>query len=500
METVLRQTTPRQAWQPLSPQFWDAPAAAHLLRRAGFSASPDAVRLALEEGLEATLERCYGETRHFSVPTAMWNKQLEVKHLREQLKGMDKEERRQQYKKINEAGRDAYEAFAYAWFDFARQPPNSPQEKHVLFLESVFVVGYNKVRHAGKLFEHQDTLRRGGYGSYADLARDVSRSPAMIEYLDLQRSDKKRPNENFARELFELFALGEGNYTEADIKEAARAFTGYRVGDAEFNFSEFRFDPHRYDDGVKTVFGKTGRWDGDEVIELVFEQPAASQFHVRELLHQYLAEEPLPTPFVDALAKAWARRDYDQRWLLQTVLGSRLFYAPEFRGNLIKSPAHYYIGLCQDLQLDVFPVSQRLLNQFQNMGQRFQDPPNVRGWVGGKHWITSSTLAARQQLVRNLFYPPPMKSLNADERMRLEEAREDGLGPFFVEDERLEILLRREPSDMVEHLCRHFLANPPDAAFRQTLTEHLDVQPAQRPQRVKETLVALLQSPAYQLA
>jgi len=498
MSFIYRNLSPRQVWQPLPEERWDRDTAAHLLRRIGFSSRPAAVQQALNDGLQRTVEKAF-EGRSFDVPTKLWEAELDRDRYQKGMRNVDEEKRRELRQKIREAERNAYSEFAVAWLEYAQKPENSAQEKYVLFLESVFVVAQQKVNRAGVLYDHQNLLRREGFGSYRELAKSVSRSPAMIQYLDLNRSTKDAPNENFARELMELFTLGEGNYTEADIKEAARAFTGYGTKKSVYYFSEFSFNAGRYDGGAKTVFGQTGRWNGDEVIEMIFEQPGAKTFLPRELCRYYLNEQEVPEEFLAPIGEAWAKRDFDTRWLLQTMFTSELFFAPEFRGDLIKSPMHYLIGLCQDMNLDVFPVPGRLETQLRGMGQQFQNPPNVRGWLGGKHWITASTLSARQALVRYLIYPPNLKKLNADEKKRMEEALEEGKGPFFVNEERLEPLLNKDSPDLINHLCRYFLPKQPTDAFKEQLITHIRVPVRDRPERVRQALLALLQSPAYQL-
>ncbi|MEO0794902.1 MAG: DUF1800 domain-containing protein [Verrucomicrobiota bacterium] len=499
MSVIFQDMTPQQAWEPLPDMLWNADSAAHLLRRIGFSARPADIQRALVAGPRETVDQAFSGV-DFDVPSKTWDAHLEVQYLRRQMRNKDPEERRALQRKVQKAIREAYNEFAMDWLEFARKPEASAQEKYVLFLESIFVVSSNKVRNAGMIYDHGNLLRREGFDSYVDLVKSISRSPAMIQYLDLQQSQKKAPNENFARELMELFTLGEGNYTEKDIKEAARAFTGYGYRSSEHYFSEYRFTSNRYDSGKKTVFGNSGRWNGDEVIEMVFEQPGAKTFMPRELCLYYLSETPLPEEILRPLGESWARQDFDQEWLLRKLFTSRIFYAEQFRGNLIKSPFHFYIGLCQDLNLDVLPVPTRLIGQFRNMGQDFQNPPNVRGWLGGKHWITSSTLSARQLMARNLLYPPKEDRYNADERMRLEEARDDGKGPFAVQPDMIQPWLKRDNDELVEILCRYFLPQPPSPSFKSKLVAHVDVAEKYRYERVRQALLALLQSPVYQLS
>lgn len=499
MSFLFGNLSPRQVWQPLPEERWDSDAAAHLLRRMGFSARPADVQKALNDGLQRTVEKAYSG-RDFSVPTKLWEAELSRDHYQKAMRGKGDDERRELQQKVRNAERDAYSEFALAWLEFAHEQENSAQEKYVMFLESVFVVAQDKVKRAGMLYDHQNLLRREGFDSYRELAKSVSRSPAMILYLDLHRSTKTAPNENFARELMELFTLGEGNYTEQDIKESAKAFTGYGYQGSTYYFSEFNHNAHQYDPGAKTVFGQTGRWNGDEIIEMIFEQPGARLFMPRELCRYYVSEKDIPDEYLRPLGDAWAQRDYDMRWLLQTLFTSELFFMPEFRGELIKSPTHYLIGLCQDMNLDLVPMPGRLETQLRGMGQQFQNPPNVRGWLGGKHWITASTLSARQGLVRYLIYPPNLNKLNADEKMRMEEALADGQGPFFLDEERLEPLLNKDSPDLINHLCRYFLPKQPPDAFKEQLIKHIRVPVRERPERVRQALLALLQSPAYQLS
>jgi len=365
-----------------------------------------------------------------------------------------------------------------------------------MFLQDIFVVARSKVKATGYLFQHQNLLRRMAYGRFPELAKAVSRSPAMIQYLDLDRSTKSAPNENFARELFELFTLGEGNYTENDIKQAARAFTGYR-----YRGGDFYFDAKVYDDGPKTVFGKTGHWNGDEVIDLALQQPAGATFVPRELLKFYLAEDALPEPYIEQLGSIWRSKGFDMRLLIETVFASRIFYQRQYRGNLIKSPIHYYIGICQDLNLDVSPFPTKLLSAFRGMGQVIQDPPNVRGWVGGKHWINTTTLAARRQVAQSVFRPINEKNLNADEFIALQVAQTEGRAEFSVTDERLKGLAGESPEFIAGHFCRYFLPGDVSPDYINALAAYLRARRGNNyTKAIRDVAVAVLQSPQYQLS
>ena len=407
----------------------------------------------------------------------------------EDRQGLDREER--------ELERTAAAEFAFKWLQAAADPARSAYEKWILFLSDVYVVGIEKVRRAEFIYRHLDTLRAGGVGPAPDLAKAVSRSPAMIDYLDLNRSSRRAPNENFARELFELFTLGEGHYTEDDIKQAARAFTGYR-----FNLKDgFRLAAKDHDTGEKTVFGKKGPFNGDEVIDLAYARPAAATFLPREMARFYLADQPLPHEFFAPLGEAWRASGFKLRELCRRFFGSLVFYHPDYRASYIKSPIHYYLGLVQDLGLDVIPLERTTLQPLRQMGQGMFLPPNVRGWVGGRLWINSSTLAARRQLAQTLCSPFDQERLNADEKLELEVARDAGRRRFTVDEERIQAFTVLGAQGIADRLCDYFLPGRVDEGYRSALADYLAAAPdaAAFEDRARRAAITVLQSPEYQL-
>jgi uncharacterized protein (DUF1800 family) len=298
--------------------------------------------------------------------------------------------------------------------------------------------------------------------------------------------------------LFELFVLGEGNYTEADIKEAARAFTGYRARPD----GAFRLEPRQQDLREKTIFGATGKFSGDDVIELAYSQPAAETFLPREMAKFYLSETPLPASHLAPLGEKWRADGYELRPLIRQFFGSRLFFAPEFRGNLIKSPVQFYLALMQDMQLDIAPIPRLTLTPLRQMGQALFYPPNVRGWVGGRQWINSATITARRQLVELLFAPIDENGLNADEQIELVAARSNGINRFTVTDEPLAPLAKLEPGDAATQLTRDLLPGPAAPAIGENLRQFIAASGAdekQRLRRMRRAAVTLMQSPEYQL-
>jgi uncharacterized protein (DUF1800 family) len=485
------------AWKPLPGSFWRSEEAQHLLRRLGFSATPEAVATALRGTPKQSVEEAFRSKDAFAKSKALieFEKGVEERYeaLRRESDPEAKRERRQELRREDEA---LFREFAMDWFHYARRQEHSAREKFVLFLQDIFVVARTTVKETSVLFNLQQTIRSGLDLHYPELCKQISREPAMIRYLDLDKNTAKRPNENFARELFELFTLGEGNYTEADIKEASRAFTGYRVRKR----TEFFFQQGLHDSGEKTVFGERGDWGGDDVIDITFKQKAARTFLIRELIDFYLTNQPIPEAYIEALGDQWAANEFRLSYLIETFFQSRLFFHPAYRGNLVKSPIHFYIGLCQDLRLDVIPFDSRVLRSMKVMGQSFYDPPNVRGWLYGEHWINSTTISGRRQLVDYLFSPLREKNLNGNESRELEQAREAGRDQFLVTEDRLRQSLGRSSRELAEHFTTYFITAQSRATYRPALESILgDTESKGASTRVRNAMIALLQSPAYNL-
>lgn len=489
---------PGEAWKRLPPGEWNAAAAAHLLRRAAWSARPAEVERAVQEGLERTLDRLFfAPPATLSKPAALTRFEQDVPTLQENARQAAGAEKRAAQRELRERAQAALQEMRIAWLQWAASPANAPRAKWTLFLGDVYVVSAEKVRQPAFIWQHFDLLARAGLGAAPALTKAVSRSPAMVVYLDLERSGKAAPNENFARELFELFVLGEGNYTEADIKEAARAFTGYRIDPAT---GAFRRVARQHDAGRKTIFGQTAAMDGDDVIDLAYRQPAAAEFLPRELARFYLTDEPLPPACVAALGEIWRAGGFELATLARTFFGSRCFFAPEFRGNLIKSPVQFYLGLLHDLELNVTPLPRYSTVRLRQMGQPLFQPPNVRGWIGGRAWINSSTLAARRQFVQQLFSPLPEDTLNADEQRALAEARAQGVDRFVVADDWFEAQAASSPGAAAGRLVGTFLPSPAADRAGDVLRDFLmNPSAARRPAPWRTAAVALLQTPGYSL-
>ncbi len=284
------------------------------------------------------------------------------------------------------------------WIQEMLTTPTPLTERMTLFWHNHFVSSQQKVKIARLMYAQNVTLRANALGSFRTLLHAAARDPAMVVYLDGAQNRRGAPNENFAREVMELFTLGEGHYGEQDIREAARAFTGWSIDrkSGEFVFRRFLHDP-----GVKTVLGHSGRFDGDAVLDILLARPETAAFLTAKLWREFVSPEPDPVE-VERIAKHFRESNYDLKIVLAELLTSDAFYAKENRGVLVKSPVELVVGTLRQLDLDAagavpFAVAAA------SMGQNLMSPSNVKGWPGGETWINTTTLLARKQFLDRLL-------------------------------------------------------------------------------------------------
>jgi hypothetical protein len=242
------------------------------------------------------------------------------------------------------------------------------------------------------------TLRKHALGSFRPFLLDMSKDTAMLVWLDSNRHVKGAPNENYAREVMDLFSLGVGNYTEKDIQEAARALTGWHH-DAEVTKFEFNRDLH--DDGSKTIFGKTGKWGGEDVIRLCCDQPSCARFLVGKLYTYLVSETAPPKGLLAPLEEQFRKSNYDITALVRTVLGSRLFYSEHAYHKRVKWPVECALGAVNAAVPQRVPLSD-VVDPLAKMGQPLFTPPNVKGWRTGTDWLNSATLLARNNFTEKV--------------------------------------------------------------------------------------------------
>jgi uncharacterized protein (DUF1800 family) len=281
------------------------------------------------------------------------------------------------------------------WIEKMASGKDVLREKMALFWHGHFAC---RVLNPVAIQHYLNTIRQHALGNFGDLLMAVSKEPAMLQFLNNQQNRKNAPNENFAREVMELFTLGRasGSYTETDIKDAARAFTGWGFNPK----GEFTFRQNQHDDGLKTIFGQTGHFKGEDVIRLLLKKKQTSHFVTRKL-YQFLVSEETDSPEVKArikaLAESFYKSGYDIAGLLESILTANWFYETKNRGNLIKSPVELLAGMQHSLGL-VFEQKQSLIYIQRTLGQVLLYPPNVAGWPGGRNWIDSSSLLFRMKL------------------------------------------------------------------------------------------------------
>jgi uncharacterized protein (DUF1800 family) len=278
-----------------------------------------------------------------------------------------------------------------------------------LFWHNHFTSSFRKVRWPPLMYRQNLLLRRHALGNFRKMLHAIAEDPAMILYLDNQTNRRGKPNENFARELLELFTLGEGHYSERDIKEAARAFTGWKVNRRT---GRFRFVIRQHDFGEKTFMGLRGHLGGHDVIDRILAHPGVSEFIVAKLWRSFISPKPEAAE-VRRLARIFRKHNYEIKPLMRALFMSKAFRAPRNRGVLVKSPVDLLVGTVH--VTGIAPNRFDLLPKFsRRLGQDLLNPPNVKGWPGGNSWITSSTLILRQRLLLRMMRQSNRRMMNDD--------------------------------------------------------------------------------------
>ncbi len=276
----------------------------------------------------------------------------------------------------------------YTWIDRLKSSNEKLREKMTLFWANVFVCRDNQIFF---IQQYNNTLRKHALGNFREFVKAVAKEPSMSKYLNNNQNIKAKPNENFARELMELFTLGVGNYTEQDIKEAARAFTGYSFK----KNGDFFLRKRRHDFGEKTFLGKTGNFDGDDIIDIILEQKQCAKF-ICTKIYKYFVNPSIDDKRLEEITNVFYK-DYDIGNVMQYIFTANWFYADENIGVKIKSPIELLVGLNNFVPLKFNKPKQ--LNYLQKMmGQVLLYPENVAGWKGGKSWIDSNTLMFRMKI------------------------------------------------------------------------------------------------------
>lgn len=370
--------------------------ARHLLVRSGFQPTPEDLSSLRDASFETASDRLVDAAarhRQAVTPLPAWaGEPLPARPGKDATQQV-----RDQYQKTL---RDRTLDLQAWWFDELAATPQPLTERMTLFWHDHFTSSIYDVKSPQLMLRQNQLLRENALGSFATLLHGVTRDPAMLIWLDAGSNRKGQPNENYAREVLELFTLGEGHYSEADIREAARAFTGWGVNP---DTGEATFREVRHDAGPKTILGKTGTFDADGVIDLLLARPETAELIVTKLWREFVSPQPDPAA-VQRLAANF-RRDYQLAPLMKALLREPAFRAANNRGTLVKSPAELIAGTERSLKLQIPGTLSALASA--TMGQTLFNPPNVKGWPEGADWFTTETVLARRQYLGYLLGDVP---------------------------------------------------------------------------------------------
>jgi uncharacterized protein (DUF1800 family) len=481
---------------PLASSRWDFDAAAHLLVRAGIGGTPGEIEKTLAFGPEKAVNTLVNaKPDNFQPPS--WAATDDEQDLHEQLKDAATPDEQQTIRKILQQKFQSEMKDLMRWWVSRMLNSSSPLvEKMTLFWHGHFATSAEKVRPAYKMWLQNETFRREGLGNFCSLIKAVSRDPAMMVWLDTAQSRKERPNENFAREVMELFTLGEGHYTEADVKAAARAFTGYRIDQLD---QSFRFAQNQFDPGLKTFMGKTGPWNGDQILDIILSQLQCARFIVSKIWRFFAYEDPEPN-LVDALASELRNGHYELRPFMGTLFLSEEFYSAKARKSQIKSPIQLILQALHTLSIPL-PDSDFLDFAFRQLGQIPFYPPNVKGWDGGKSWINTATLIFRYKLAHQLVdgIDPREIGFPRPPAMEMTAVRPVLTPPMSVSD-----LVAQEDRSQPDRLVRKIAIRTFQSTHQEELIAKFRNFAATRPaplddNTIRELLLLMMTTPEYQI-
>jgi uncharacterized protein (DUF1800 family) len=392
---------------------WNRRLAAHLLRRAGFGGSPDDVERYAAMSPRAAVDALirFPDTSALPARPPLEEPPMPPRGIfRDMMMGQAGNDATVEARKAfqmanNQNRRKNVIALQTWWLQRMIATPAPLQEKMTLFWHGHFTSSPEKGTTGQMLLMQNQLFREYALGNIRDLTQHVSQDPAMLRYLDNNVNEKAHPNENYARELMELFTLGIGNYTEQDIRESARAFTGWTFRRTPDGTGQFLDNRNQHDDGVKTFLGQSGNFGGAEIVNIIFRQPAAPRWFAKKLLAFFVYMDPEPQ-LIDQVAALIQKNDYELRPVMSTLLRSNVFFSERAYRALVKSPVEFVVGTHQLFGInEVAPIE---LATMRAMGQVLFYPPNVKGWDGGEAWLSSSTLLTRANYANGVAQSPKM--------------------------------------------------------------------------------------------
>ena len=554
---------------PISTADWGYDKAAHLIERAGFGATPEEIeRLATLTPAQAVAQLVNYEATDIGAlkpfdESGIWDKGMDpfppsraeaVRLARDRGEGLGE--------KVLPAGtqrrlQPVVDKFFYGlyanqietqrlglWWANRMLATRRPlEEKLTLFWHGHFATGENKVRDYRMMLQQNLMLRANASGRLQDLLVGILKDPAMLVFLDNGENVKSHPNENFGRELLELFSMGVGNYSEHDVREAARAFTGWTN-----DVLTYKFDAAQHDFGEKTFLGRKGAFNGDDIIRIILEQPVTGEF-VAAKIYRYFVREDISPAVRTELGRRFRESGYQIKPLMTRILLSKDFYSPASYATQIKGPAHLVVSTYRKMGLREVPTIPDFGRMTAGLGQSLFDPPNVAGWAGGRTWITPATLLTRGNMFRDVLFPdvknfrPPDRAMSAtDQRvgerlaqgMNITEAtregdaesnkmvdrdedyntRYGGWAGYQIAFKRTKLIPRKPiaidlvamvraaeantPEKVVDHFVRRFMRVSLAAQDRQVLVDFVKARRIDE-DSLRELLYLVLSTPEYQL-
>jgi hypothetical protein len=452
---------PKGLWTASAPPDrapWDLRRVVHLHRRAGFAATWSELQRDLKDGPAKSIARL--------------------------LKGQGREGVPDDFRTVADhlAGRAAEDpAWLKAWWAYRMYAgPDPLGERLTLLWHNHFATSYDKVNDTNVMRRQNEIFRQHGRGPFAKLLQAVVHDPALLLYLDAPANRKGKPNENLARELMELFTLGVGHYTETDVKEAARALTGWKL-----SLGRFRHWPADHDDGDKTILGRKGRFNGDDLVALLLEHPATAGRLAWRLCDWLMGENGVDTAAIEALAAGLRQHDLDIGWAVETILRSRAFFAEKTLGNRVLGPVEFLVGLPRALECFDPPPSSLVVGEWtKRLGQELFYPPNVGGWPGGREWLTTQGIIGRANYAAALV----------EGRLWAQGGRLDGIA-----------LARKhgrggDLEQLLTFYAELLTGAPPGPAWRKRLLGTLGAQARLEADTVRAGIALVAASPEVQLA
>jgi uncharacterized protein (DUF1800 family) len=425
---------------------WSSLEAAHLLARAQFGFTPKELDRATTEGLNATVERL----------------------LATQAESTEYQQAEAALRKTSLATGEISDLKVW-WLYRMWSSANPLNEKLTVLWHNHFATSNAKVRSVPQMLAQNDLMRAHALGDFKQLLHGMAVDTAMLVWLDGNANRKRHPNENFAREIMELFALGVGNYTEKDIQEAARSFSGWHVREGAFWFNRLQ-----HDDSPKTVFGKTGNFDGAQIVDLCLAQPACPRFLAMKLLKTFVLANPTGE-IIDVVATRLRHHNLNFAPVMRELLTSQLFFDAAHRRAVIKSPLDLVVGSLRALAQTVkWPTVAKLLA---DLGQDVFEPPSVKGWEGGRLWINSSSLLMRANFATVLA--------SGDQLATFSKPIVDGAGGAT--------------ESVVGRLDKLLLGGTADERLRAALVSHHQQSEGNAVQKLRGLLQLVLSLPEYQL-